>query len=100
MATDPSYRIAIPSSSVKHFASLARRLSRIFAHAYFHHREIFESAEADNALYERYAPFLRVTFPRTMYYALLKIPIFIEKYFSDGPKQVPRSSAGVQPCAA
>ena len=58
MRTDPSYRIAVPSSSVKHFASLARRLSRIFAHAYFHHREIFEQAEAENALYERYATLL------------------------------------------
>ena len=62
MRTDPSYRIAIPSSSVKHFASLARRLSRIFAHAYFHHREVFEHAEADNALYERYGPFTACPF--------------------------------------
>jgi hypothetical protein len=68
MRTDPSYRIAIPSSSVKHFASLARRLSRIFAHAYFHHREIFEQAEAENALYERYAPLLLA--PKTTYCAL------------------------------
>jgi hypothetical protein len=47
-------RIAIPMTSTKHFASLARRLSRIFAHAYFHHRELFEQAEAENALYERF----------------------------------------------
>ncbi|PVF98572.1 Mob1/phocein [Serendipita vermifera] len=51
--TFPS-RIAIPMTSTKHFASLARRLSRIFAHAYFHHRELFEQAEAENALYERF----------------------------------------------
>lgn len=84
MRTDPPYRIAIPSSSVKHFASLARRLSRIFAHAYFHHREIFEHAEAENALYERYAPLLPALFLRTTYYALPKFPPFIEGYFSDG----------------
>lgn len=61
MKTNLSYRIAVPSSSVKHFASLARRLSRIFAHAYFHHRDIFEQAEAENALYERYATPLMTT---------------------------------------
>jgi hypothetical protein len=47
-------RIAIPNTSTRHFSSLARRLSRIFAHAYFHHRELFEQAEAENALYERF----------------------------------------------
>ncbi|KAG8823797.1 hypothetical protein FRC18_010661 [Serendipita sp. 400] len=47
-------RIAIPTTSTRHFPSLARRLSRIFAHAYFHHRELFEHAEAESALYERF----------------------------------------------
>ena len=31
----------------QHFGSLARRLGRVFAHAYFHHREVFEQAEAE-----------------------------------------------------
>lgn len=83
MRANPSYRIAIPSSSVKHFASLARRLSRIFAHAYFHHREIFEQAEAENALYERYAltacPFSENHVLRTP-----TSPPLIDNYFSDG----------------
>ena len=47
-------RISIPSASHRHFNSLARRLSRIFAHAYFHHREVFEQAEADSSLYARF----------------------------------------------
>ncbi|KAG8834686.1 hypothetical protein FRC17_007771 [Serendipita sp. 399] len=47
-------RIAIPTTSTRHFPSLARRLSRIFAHAYFHHRDLFEQAEAESALYERF----------------------------------------------
>ncbi|EJD05475.1 Mob1/phocein [Fomitiporia mediterranea MF3/22] len=47
-------RISIPQPSVRHFSSLARRLGRIFAHAYFHHREAFESAEAENSLYARF----------------------------------------------
>ncbi|EAU82105.1 mps one binder kinase activator-like 4 [Coprinopsis cinerea okayama7 len=47
-------RIQIPESSQRHFASLARRLGRIFAHAYFHHREAFEQAEAESSLYARF----------------------------------------------
>jgi len=39
-------RISVPEPSLKHFQSIARRLYRIFAHAYFHHREIYESFEA------------------------------------------------------
>ncbi|KZV82977.1 Mob1/phocein [Exidia glandulosa HHB12029] len=47
-------RINIPPASLRHFSSLARRLSRIFAHAYFHHREAFEQAEAETSLYARF----------------------------------------------
>ncbi|KAH6908762.1 mps one binder kinase activator-like 4 [Coprinopsis sp. MPI-PUGE-AT-0042] len=47
-------RIQIPETSQRHFASLARRLGRIFAHAYFHHREAFEQAEAESSLYSRF----------------------------------------------
>ncbi|KAI0287200.1 Mob1/phocein [Russula brevipes] len=47
-------RINIPPPSHRHFGSLARRLGRIFAHAYFHHREVFEQAEAESSLYARF----------------------------------------------
>ncbi|KAJ7041581.1 Mob1/phocein, partial [Mycena alexandri] len=47
-------RLQIPPASHRHFTSLARRLGRIFAHAYFHHREEFEQAEAESALYARF----------------------------------------------
>lgn len=47
-------RINIPPPSHRHFGSLARRLGRIFAHAYFHHREVFEQAEAESSLYSRF----------------------------------------------
>ncbi|KAF8524027.1 Mob1/phocein, partial [Gautieria morchelliformis] len=47
-------RISIPQTSHRHFPSLARRLGRIFAHAYHHHRLAFESAEAESALYARF----------------------------------------------
>ncbi|EGO29097.1 hypothetical protein SERLADRAFT_346076, partial [Serpula lacrymans var. lacrymans S7.9] len=51
-------RLSIQQSSYRHFSSLARRLGRIFAHAYFHHREAFEQAEAESSLYAR---FLKLT---------------------------------------
>ncbi|KAF8309886.1 Mob1/phocein, partial [Clavulina sp. PMI_390] len=47
-------RLSIPHSSKRHFHSLARRLSRIFAHAYYHHREAFETCEAETSLYHRF----------------------------------------------
>src|SRR5712671_7129815 len=50
----PLRRINIPPASHRHFGSLARRLGRIFAHAYFHHREVFEQAEAESSLYARF----------------------------------------------
>ncbi|KAG8985152.1 hypothetical protein FRB90_004906, partial [Tulasnella sp. 427] len=47
-------RLQIPPTSKRQFPSLARRLSRIFAHAYYHHREVFEQAEAESSLYARF----------------------------------------------
>ncbi|KAI0319150.1 Mob1/phocein [Amylostereum chailletii] len=47
-------RLSIPNTSNRHFGALARRLGRIFAHAFFHHREIFEQAEAESSLYARF----------------------------------------------
>lgn len=53
-STDQHHRLSIPQSSHRHFSSLARRLGRIFAHAYYHHREVFEQAEAESSLYARF----------------------------------------------
>ncbi|KAA1127373.1 hypothetical protein PGTUg99_035865 [Puccinia graminis f. sp. tritici] len=47
-------RLQIPSSSNKHFTSIARRLYRILAHAWFHHRELFEECEMETSLYARF----------------------------------------------
>lgn len=47
-------RLSVPPSSYRHFSSLARRLSRIFAHAFYHHRELFSQAEAESSLYARF----------------------------------------------
>lgn len=48
-------RLSVPPASLAHFPSHFRRLSRIFAHAYFHHREAFQLAENENSLYARFA---------------------------------------------
>lgn len=47
-------RLQIPHASLAHFPSLFRRLSRIFSHAYFHHREAFATAESETSLYARF----------------------------------------------
>ncbi|KAG0169796.1 MOB member 4, phocein [Apophysomyces sp. BC1034] len=47
-------RISVPELSLKHFQSIARRLYRIFAHAYYHHREIYETFENETSLYARF----------------------------------------------
>ncbi|KAJ1818066.1 hypothetical protein GGH91_000839 [Coemansia sp. RSA 2671] len=46
-------------SEIKHFQSMARRLYRVFAHAYFHHREVFERQEATTGLYARFVRLAR-----------------------------------------
>ena len=38
-------RVNIPKESARHFGNIARRIYRNFAHAYFHHREVFTQFE-------------------------------------------------------
>ncbi|KAK0531528.1 hypothetical protein OC834_002919 [Tilletia horrida] len=47
-------RTYIPHASLRQFGSIARRLSRIFVHAYGHHRDVFEECEAQTSLYARF----------------------------------------------
>jgi len=48
------HSLQIPQTSHRHFSALARRLGRIFSHAYFHHRSLFDQAEAESSLYARF----------------------------------------------
>ncbi|KAH9835197.1 Mob1/phocein [Rhodofomes roseus] len=86
-------RLSIPAPSHRHFSSLARRLGRIFAHAYFHHRAAFAQAEAESALYAR---FLALTSRFELVPAeFLVIPPGIVGYDEhDGPDEYPRSMLG------
>lgn len=47
-------RTFIPTTSLRHFGSVTRRLSRIFVHAFEHHRDVFEVCEAETSLYARF----------------------------------------------
>ncbi|KAI7872568.1 Mob1/phocein [Spinellus fusiger] len=52
-------RISVPEPSLKHFQSIARRIYRIFAHAYGHHREVYEFFENETFLYARFSLLFR-----------------------------------------
>ena len=45
-------------SSVAKLGSVCRRVYRIFSHAYFHHRQIFEKFEAETHLCRRFTVFV------------------------------------------
>eukprot|EP00037_Helgoeca_nana_P012511 m.113823 g.113823 ORF g.113823 m.113823 type:complete len:205 (+) comp21488_c0_seq3:48-662(+) len=51
-------RANVPDASVKRLPSLARRLYRIFSHAYFQHREVFDDFEANTSLCKRFHAFV------------------------------------------
>lgn len=47
-------RVRVPSQSVKLFGSMMRRLYRVFAHAFYHHRDEFDDCESKTALCKRF----------------------------------------------
>lgn len=51
-------RVSIKESSVQKLGSVCRRIYRIFSHAYFHHREIFDEFEKETCLCERFTKFV------------------------------------------
>jgi len=52
-------RVTIPASSTKHLLSIVRRLYRLFAHAYYHHKDIFTEFESEMHLCARFTHFAR-----------------------------------------
>lgn len=42
------FRVSIKESSVAKLGSVCRRIYRIFSHAYFHHRQIFDEYEVSS----------------------------------------------------
>uniref|UniRef100_A0A7E4W065 MOB-like protein phocein n=1 Tax=Panagrellus redivivus TaxID=6233 RepID=A0A7E4W065_PANRE len=51
-------RVRIKESSIAKIGSICRRVYRIFSHAYFHHRQIFDSFENDTYLCRRFTTFV------------------------------------------
>lgn len=51
-------RGGVPPDSAKYFQSMARRLYRIFAHVYYHHRQVFAETEAERHLCARFSHFV------------------------------------------
>lgn len=45
------YSVSIKESSVAKLGSVCRRIYRIFSHAYFHHRQIFDKYEVSKIIY-------------------------------------------------
>lgn len=46
-------RLTIPDPSYKHLTNMIRRLYRILAHAFYHHKSLFMEFEAETRLFER-----------------------------------------------
>ncbi|CDQ93536.1 unnamed protein product [Oncorhynchus mykiss] len=51
-------RVSIKESSVGKLGSVCRRIYRIFSHAYFHHRQIFDKYENETFLCHRFTRFV------------------------------------------
>uniref|UniRef100_A0A4W4GSV7 MOB family member 4, phocein n=1 Tax=Electrophorus electricus TaxID=8005 RepID=A0A4W4GSV7_ELEEL len=51
-------RVSIKESSVAKLGSVCRRIYRIFSHAFFHHRQIFDAYENDTFLCHRFTRFV------------------------------------------
>jgi hypothetical protein len=51
-------RVNIKESSVSKLGSVCRRVYRIFSHAYFHHRSIYDEFEKETSLCQRFTKFV------------------------------------------
>lgn len=52
------FRVSIKESSVAKLGSVCRRVYRIFSHAYFHHKSIFDEFELETCLCKRFTQFV------------------------------------------
>ena len=51
-------RVSIKENSVQRLSSVARRVYRIFSHAYFHHRTLFDEFEGETYLCKRFTRYV------------------------------------------
>ncbi|VEL32199.1 unnamed protein product [Protopolystoma xenopodis] len=53
-----AYRVSMKESSIAKLGSVCRRVYRIFSHAYYHHRVLFDDFENETALCKRYTAYV------------------------------------------
>ena len=51
-------RVSIKDNSIQRLSSVARRVYRIFAHAYYHHRALFDDFEEKTYLCQRFTRYV------------------------------------------
>ena len=88
------YCFEFQESSVAKLGSVCRRVYRIFSHAYFHHRQIFEAFESDTHLCRRFTVF--VTKYKLMTRDNLIVPI-LEGEEENVTVVAPNTTTGVVP---
>ena len=88
------YCYEFQESSVAKLGSVCRRVYRIFSHAYFHHRQIFEAFESDTHLCRRFTVF--VTKYKLMTRDNLIVPI-LEGEEENVTVVAPNTTTGVVP---
>jgi hypothetical protein len=69
-------RAKVSPQSTQCFVSIARRLYRVFAHAYFHHRPEFDRFERETALTRRFKHF-------TLEFGLMTVRMFVPDILLD-----------------
>jgi hypothetical protein len=71
-------RVNIKESSVQKLGSVCRRIYRIFSHAYFHHRTIYDQFELETSLCRRFTKFVTKYDLMTNDTLIVPIPDLIE----------------------
>ncbi|ESN91967.1 hypothetical protein HELRODRAFT_186181 [Helobdella robusta] len=85
-------RVSIKEASVSKLGSVSRRVYRIFSHAYFHHRTLFNEYENETALCKRFTTF--VIKYNLMAKDYLIVPILEEQFSGNGSASVGASGGG------
>jgi len=82
------FRVSIRESSLGKLGSVCRRVYRIFSHAYFHHKTLFDEFEAESHLCKRFTCFV-------MKYNLMSRDNLIVPNMEDGVESSTENKSGV-----
>lgn len=87
------YRVSIRESSLGKLGSVCRRVYRIFSHAYFHHKALFDDFEASSHLCRRFTSFV-------IKYNLMSRDNLIVPNMEDGAEATPVTGSDASTAAA